>query len=170
MVFGNHEMRAPSRFINEIPSEYLDKPVSSSFSKNSKSKQNSGEFDEYFKGEMSFNSMFKKEKKNSFFTGGSSYMDDGIKIVDVYDDIKQEVKEDVKVYNVYDNAKDEIIEKPARLKSDKMMAGDKVKHKAWGVGVVVSLTGEGNDQKATIAFEQKGLKTVMLSFAPIERI
>jgi len=158
LVFGNHEMRAPSRFINEIPSDYLDKPVKSAFSKNNNRRNSEGEFDEYFKGEMSFNSMFKavkspKEKKNSFFRGAESFVEDGIKVIDVYDDIK-----------------DEIIEKPSKLKSDKMMVGDKVRHKAWGIGVIVSLTGEGNDQKATIAFDQKGLKTVMLSFAPIEKI
>ncbi len=141
LVYGHHEMRAPSRFIDEIPKEYLDKPVSSAFSKNVK--RSSGEFDEFFRGEMSFNRMFKSE----------SFIDEDIKIIDVYDDIK-----------------DEIIERPSKLKSDKLTTGDKVRHKAWGIGVVVSLSGEGSDQKATIAFEQKGLKTVMLSFAPIEKL
>lgn len=197
LVYGNHEMRAPSRFLEEIPTEYLDRPVSKSYTKNSysNSKNKFGEFDEYFEGRnadnrnndsnntgMSFNSMFNKKKKDNYFKGSfgslsssdfdsSSYynsirnkktaknydeMADGVKVVDVYADITDPFSAEINKNN--------------KLKSDKLSVGDKVKHKAWGAGTIISLTGEGNDQKATIAFDQKGLKTVMLSFAPIEKI
>ncbi|MDD2494863.1 MAG: UvrD-helicase domain-containing protein [Tissierellia bacterium] len=61
-------------------------------------------------------------------------------------------------------------EKAPTLKCDKMSVGDKIMHKAWGIGTIVQLSGEGDDQKAVIAFDNKGIKTVMLSYAPIEKL
>jgi DNA helicase-2/ATP-dependent DNA helicase PcrA len=61
-------------------------------------------------------------------------------------------------------------EKKPKLKSDKLSEGDKVIHKAWGVGTIVQISGEGDERKAIIAFESKGIKPVMLSYAPIEKI
>lgn len=48
--------------------------------------------------------------------------------------------------------------------------GAKVKHKAWGIGTVVSIKDEVNDKQLSIAFEGQGIKKLMLSFAPIEII
>lgn len=237
LVYGSHEMRAPSRFLEEIPEKLLDRPVTSLYRKDKSFKKSAGEFDEYFNdGEMSFSSFNSKKKskgnnqENRFFTGSSfgisssksknnKYTDDmydGIKVRDVYDDIresedaffddidninnsandnndhgnnitnKSEKVGSEMIYNKKNSAKsvneaiEEIsignylnnksVKKTARLKSDKLVVGDKVRHKAWGVGTIVSLVGEGNDQKATIAFDEKGIKTVMLSFAPLERL
>ncbi len=57
-----------------------------------------------------------------------------------------------------------------KLKSDKIMPGDKVMHKAWGVGTVVQLKDEGDSKTIVIAFENKGLKNLNLEYAPIEKI
>lgn len=57
-----------------------------------------------------------------------------------------------------------------RLKSDVIQPGDKVMHKAWGVGTVVQIKGEGNSKSVLIAFENKGLKNLILEYAPIEKI
>lgn len=163
IVFGHHEMRAPSRFISEIPEEYLNKPVSSSYSASSNTKKN--KFDEFsdfsgdgFDGFYDEQPLIKKKPKKS-----NPFISDGIRVIDVYADIKEDGFSEDSDYN-------RNIGKGAKLKSDKLSAGDKVRHKAWGEGCVISLSGEGSDQKATIAFDQKGLKTVMLSFAPIEKI
>lgn len=59
---------------------------------------------------------------------------------------------------------------PLNLKSDNLVAGDKIMHKSWGVGTIVQISGHDEKQKAIIAFENKGIKTLMLSFAPIEKI
>lgn len=60
--------------------------------------------------------------------------------------------------------------KPAgKLKSD-FVPGDKVMHKSWGIGTVVQLKDDGNDQIVVIAFENKGLMNLSLKFAPIEKI
>src|SRR5699024_3199669 len=48
--------------------------------------------------------------------------------------------------------------------------GDKVKHKMWGVGTVVKISGEGDSLQLNIAFPQEGIKPLLASFAPIEKI
>ncbi|KKC48763.1 hypothetical protein VE23_19440 [Paenibacillus sp. D9] len=50
-------------------------------------------------------------------------------------------------------------------------AGDKVAHKKWGTGVIVSVKGTGNDTEIQIAFPAPvGLKKLLASFAPIEKV
>ena len=48
--------------------------------------------------------------------------------------------------------------------------GDKVSHKKWGKGTIVSVKPKENDKEITIAFDEKGLKKLLLSMAPIEKI
>ena len=49
--------------------------------------------------------------------------------------------------------------------------GDKVGHKKWGVGTVVSLKGEGEALELDIAFPKPiGLKRLLATFAPIEKV
>jgi DNA helicase II / ATP-dependent DNA helicase PcrA len=48
-------------------------------------------------------------------------------------------------------------------------AGDKVFHPAFGNGVVVSSRMTSGDEEVTIAFEQRGVKRLALSFAPLQR-
>ncbi len=49
-------------------------------------------------------------------------------------------------------------------------AGEKVRHKVFGEGVVVSSSGVGSDTQVTVAFSGQGIKRLMLSFAPLEKI
>lgn len=49
-------------------------------------------------------------------------------------------------------------------------AGDKVTHKKWGQGTVVSVSGTGNDMELKIAFPQEGIKQLLASFAPIKKV
>lgn len=48
--------------------------------------------------------------------------------------------------------------------------GDKVKHKKWGTGTVVKVSGKANDVELDIAFPQQGVKRLLAAFAPIEKI
>ena len=48
-------------------------------------------------------------------------------------------------------------------------AGDKVQHKAWGVGTVVRVGGSAKDLELDIAFPEKGIKRLLAAFAPIEK-
>lgn len=49
-------------------------------------------------------------------------------------------------------------------------AGDKASHKKWGVGTVVQTTGEGDGLTLDIAFPNVGIKRLLASFAPIEKV
>ena len=43
-------------------------------------------------------------------------------------------------------------------------------HKKWNVGTVVKVTGEGTNQEIDVAFAGMGIKRLLASIAPIERI
>lgn len=49
-------------------------------------------------------------------------------------------------------------------------AGDKVSHKKWGIGTVVSVTGDQADQELKVAFPEDGIKQLLAVFAPITRV
>ncbi|MGO3318118.1 MAG: DNA helicase PcrA [Leuconostoc carnosum] len=49
-------------------------------------------------------------------------------------------------------------------------SGDKVSHKKWGIGTVVSVTGDANDQELKVAFPSEGVKQLLAAFAPISRV
>ncbi|OEF97027.1 DNA helicase PcrA [Desulfuribacillus alkaliarsenatis] len=50
-------------------------------------------------------------------------------------------------------------------------AGDKVEHKAWGIGTIVSTKGEGDRLELTIAFDKPiGLKKLLAKFAPVKKL
>lgn len=48
--------------------------------------------------------------------------------------------------------------------------GDKAKHKKWGIGTVIQIKGEGSDMQLDIAFPSEGIKSLLASFAPIEKV
>ncbi|EID43079.1 ATP-dependent DNA helicase pcrA [Parageobacillus thermoglucosidasius TNO-09.020] len=49
--------------------------------------------------------------------------------------------------------------------------GDKVEHKKWGIGTVVSVRGEGEDKELDIAFPSPvGIKRLLAKFAPITKV
>lgn len=54
--------------------------------------------------------------------------------------------------------------------ADELKAGAKVRHKLFGEGVIISVKGSGTQTELTIAFTQKGIKKLMLGFAPLELI
>ncbi|MDN6161164.1 MAG: DNA helicase PcrA [Atopostipes sp.] len=49
-------------------------------------------------------------------------------------------------------------------------AGDKARHKKWGIGTVIQTKGEGKDLQLDIAFPSEGIKPLLASFAPIEKV
>lgn len=48
--------------------------------------------------------------------------------------------------------------------------GDKVQHKVWGQGTVVSIDSTSKDQILKIAFPEQGVKQLMAAFAPISKV
>ena len=52
-----------------------------------------------------------------------------------------------------------------------LRTGDKVRHKAFGDGIVVNCIASGNDHEATVAFKgSAGVKRLLLSVAPLEKV
>lgn len=108
-IYGSTTYSVPSRFLKEIPLEYVET--------NDKNKE-----------------MTKK---------------------DVI--VKEFTRRDTKAPDLKDN-------------KDEVKVGSKVRHKLWGVGTVVQLKDKGMDTEVVVAFEDKGLKKLLLSIAPIEVI
>ena len=48
--------------------------------------------------------------------------------------------------------------------------GDKVRHKVWGIGTVREVIGSGDKMQLKIAFPTKGLRQVVVKYAPIEKV
>lgn len=62
-----------------------------------------------------------------------------------------------------------------RTKVDKSPAahwqvGDKAKHKKWGLGTVVKVSGQADDLEVDVAFPGIGIKRLLAAFAPIEKV
>jgi ATP-dependent DNA helicase pcrA len=48
--------------------------------------------------------------------------------------------------------------------------GDKVRHKVWGVGTVLDVIGEGAAMQMKISFPSKGIRQVVVKYAPLEKV
>ncbi|WP_172613529.1 DNA helicase PcrA [Moorella sp. E306M] len=48
--------------------------------------------------------------------------------------------------------------------------GDKVQHNSFGLGVVVKISGEGEDTVISVAFPEKGIKHLMVRYAPVRKV
>ena len=52
----------------------------------------------------------------------------------------------------------------------KLQVGDQVYHKMFGDGVVINCSPNKDDQEITVAFTAAGVKRLLLSLAPLEKI
>ncbi len=48
--------------------------------------------------------------------------------------------------------------------------GDRVRHRAWGEGTVIQISGQGEDALVTVAFPDRGIKTLSLLYAPLVKV
>ena len=60
--------------------------------------------------------------------------------------------------------------KPAAPSGVTYAVGDTVRHKAFGTGVILTVTPMGNDQLLEIAFDKAGTKKVMANFARLTKV
>ena len=56
------------------------------------------------------------------------------------------------------------------IKFEDLKSGKKLKHKTFGIGVIVSFSKESDDIRLVVAFDNMGIKKLTLSKAPIEFI
>ena len=59
---------------------------------------------------------------------------------------------------------------PARRAQPRFHAGQRVRHATFGEGLVIESRADGDDEIVTVLFEQMGLKRLMASLAPLERL
>ena len=105
----------------------------------------------------------KVEHKHSFMSGGSikrtTPTANKIKIIS-----KTSVKKPV---NRLENHHQKATQKRAVVSVKK---GDVVKHERFGKGTIENIEGTGADEKATILFEEKGRKRILLRFAKLDLV
>jgi DNA helicase-2/ATP-dependent DNA helicase PcrA len=56
------------------------------------------------------------------------------------------------------------------LSTLRLEIGDRVYHKMFGDGVVINCSPNKDDQEITVAFEGAGVKRLLLSLAPLEKV
>lgn len=54
--------------------------------------------------------------------------------------------------------------------TDTFAKGDKVRHKIWGIGTVLDVIGEGTNMQMKIQFPTRGVRQVVVKYAPLEKI
>ena len=54
--------------------------------------------------------------------------------------------------------------------TDTFAKGDKVRHKIWGIGTVLDVIGEGPNMQMKIQFPTKGIRQVVVKYAPLEKV
>lgn len=54
--------------------------------------------------------------------------------------------------------------------TDTFAKGDKVRHKIWGIGTVLDVIGEGLNMQMKIQFPTKGVRQVVVKYAPLEKV
>lgn len=54
--------------------------------------------------------------------------------------------------------------------TDTFAKGDKVRHKIWGIGTVLDVIGEGPNMHIKIQFPTKGVRQVVVKYAPLDKI
>ena len=64
----------------------------------------------------------------------------------------------------------EAIEPRATVSPDAIGSGDRVRHSHWGLGTVREVVGAGDRAEAVVAFDAEGDKTLLLAWAPLEKV
>ncbi len=151
MMYGKSVSYEPSRFISEIPAQYIEEqkaksPFGFGFSSshNNRDRQRGNFTNSYAGGDLPSGKIFGQSIKQNVL-GGS----------------KHSLKSS--------------LAKPAGsgIRPDlsiKWKVGDKAKHSKWGIGTVVSVKGSGEEVELKIAFPGQGIKALMQKYAPISKV
>jgi len=83
--------------------------------------------------------------------------------------VNSPVKDNIFTITALDYQKDRFIQKPIKKRETptEVTIGTKVFHQKFGEGMIVSIKEQDEDKKLTIAFDNGGIKTLLLSMAPI---
>jgi DNA helicase-2/ATP-dependent DNA helicase PcrA len=61
------------------------------------------------------------------------------------------------------------ISRQPTLGGDELAAGDRVRHRQWGGGRVISVSGAGERAEAVVEFDEQGRRRLLLAWAPLEK-
>lgn len=161
-IYGRTQFNRPSRFVDEIDEDLLE-PIGT-YAK--RQLQSGDEFKASFGQGMSAADFMKSRQNQSSANSSSTYGNR------TYSD------------RTYGQTQNRSYQKPqyqtivkktfpntATPKANiSWQAGDKVNHKKWGVGTVVKVHENNGDYELDIAFTGQGIKRLLASFAPIEKI
>ena len=145
LLYGRTQTNRPSRFVLEIGEELFDSQQQQSYGYTNR------ESSSFASKNSSSGSLFDKYRAKSQAT---AYQPKAIQPSSIQPSVIRQVRKQTV------DANDEAVWK----------MGDKVMHKKWNVGTVVKVTGEGTNQEIDVAFAGMGIKRLLASFAPIERI
>ena len=155
MLYGHTNANPPSRFLKEIPEEYLEQLVP---------RRNAYGFanaNAYGASQRQGSMAFRPNATGAYggAAGGTRFPGRPQSALEAMQSLAQK------------NVK----EKPAAgvIRPDMSVAwrvGDKARHGKWGVGTVVSVKGEGEEVQLQIAFPGQGVKGLMQKYAPIEKV
>ena len=151
-TFGDTEAQTPSRFIKEIPAQYL--------------RHWQEEKDRW--GRITWQE-FTVKKTNPVDIPQSK-----LKYSQKFPPYAQPKVSSYKTPTAHRSAQSSTTSKP-KIKPNLNIdwkIGDNAKHGKWGMGKVVDITGEGDKKNITIAFSnpEVGQKTLKLAVAPIEKV
>ncbi len=142
--FGQLQQNDPSRFIEEIPEDHIDRSYAGAAAKNNANggwNQGSA-FDRMSRG-FNNNSSHKKETAKPVYTSKPA---------------RPQLKEHVPSENFIANDTKEL------------QAGQKVEHQKFGFGEIMKMEGAVHNPIATIHFEMNGEKKIMLNYAKLRII
>ena len=150
MLYGQTNRNAPSRFVNEIPLEYFEEPPQRSTAGY---------------GYKGYASNYKKPSFSAFGGYSSSYSGDfgGEEYDGPYGDASK-----IDSYNTSRKISAKTNSPAAAVDID-YKVGDTVHHRAFGTGVVLSVTPMGNDNLIEVAFDKAGTKKLMANYAKLEK-
>lgn len=151
LQYGKTSMNPPSMFIREIPSELIDNRTSGGSS--------------FYNGETAdtdYSYSRYTQKKNPSYTGGASAYNG-------YSGGRYERSSgSVSAYQTAVRKAAEKKEEPENaVWSSDLKPGDVVRHKKFGLGLVISSVALGNDNLLEVAFEEVGTKKLMARIAKL---
>lgn len=154
--FGQLVQNEPSRFIEEIPKEYLDKSFAGGGIRNQ-----TGAFDSWA-GKSAFDRM-----NRGFGDGGYEYPDTNYRRRET-GNRNVDQKPSYLALNVKQQAKEHTPSADFKASdTSNLQVGQKVEHQKFGFGEVMKMEGAAHNPIATVKFEYNGEKKIMLNYAKL---
>lgn len=160
-MYGTTTYTIPSRFTEEIPSDYLDEAAKENV-ETGKRKQEKYTDNEYAKVESWISNAFKNIDSNDNYSYDNSYSSSYGRKAGA--NVGIDAASFLKNMNISSTMKN------SSSQSTDVKAGDKVKHKKFGIGVVKNINEEDDTMVAEISFEKFGMKRLIVTGTTLEVI